>query len=158
MQAGNNCLGPFLLIFYVPIVTIPLWVAYALVRPSPKPPRTPPAPLSRRVAEEVARRLHLWYRALATIGFVSTAATLASGMPGWSILVAIGSVLALRRVCDCRNLLHRLARIDACPERRDDWLVVRDRSGESGVCANRRLFRAAIDVELPAAAIARGRR
>lgn len=78
-------------------------------------------------------------------------------MPGTSILLAIGSVLALRRVCDCRNSLHRLERIDASAERRADWLVVRNRSGESSVCANRRLFQAADCAALPAASVARGR-
>jgi hypothetical protein len=155
MHAGNNCIGPLILIFYVPIVTIPIWIAYAVVRPSPKAPITPPTPLTRWVAEEVARRLHLWYRAVCTVGFVLTATTLVSDMPGWSILLVIGSVLALRRVCDCRTLLHRLEHLDAIAERRDDWLVVRSCSGESGVCANRRLFRAAIRVGLPTASIAR---
>lgn len=153
---GNNCLGPFMLIIPIAIVVLLFtvgWVAYALVRPSPKAPESPTAPaaLSLAIADRVVRLQLARHAAACTLGFAGTGASLVFDAAGWSAVLAVISVFLLRVVSTRREALQRLARPGATAHRLDNWLVVTDTSAQTHVPVSARTFRAAERVVVPLA-------
>ncbi|NVB82713.1 MAG: hypothetical protein HOV81_30330 [Kofleriaceae bacterium] len=149
--------GDLAVLLLIPIVAIGLLIGLIVVRllRNAKIRRTPPVDVGLLVAEAVVRTIMRRDLVASALGLIATGVALTFEARGLGFVLGLFPLISLSSWGSCRVALNRLARQDASAERRDSWLIIRDRSEESRIRANERVFRAAVRAVLPAASVER---